>query len=122
MIRILVVDDSAAVRLGLLALFSSQRDLEVCGEAGDGVTGVLLAVATSPDVVVMDLSMPGLDGLEATRQILAAAPQVRVVVLTGRSRSRSQRTALAAGATRFVVKGEPPETVLAAVRAADAGA
>ncbi|KQU68847.1 hypothetical protein ASD62_02370 [Phycicoccus sp. Root563] len=117
-IRVLVVDDSAPVRLGLLALFASQHDLVVCGDARDGHAGVLMATTTSPDVVVMDLSMPGLDGLEATRQILEAAPHVRVVVLTGRSRARSEKAALEAGATVFVMKGDGPESLLAAVRAA----
>ncbi len=116
MIRVLVVDDSTPVRLGLLALFGGQRDLEVCGCASDGLAGVAMATQTSPDVVVMDLSMPGLDGLEATRRIVGADPRTRVVVLTARSRSTAEREALAAGAARFVMKGDAPDDLLAAVR------
>ncbi|MGA8979090.1 MAG: response regulator transcription factor [Pedococcus sp.] len=117
MIKVLVVDDSTPVRLGLLTLFRAQRDIEVCGGAADGPEGVRMAQQTSPDVVVMDLSMPGLDGFEATRQIVRTSPRTRVVVLTGWSRSMAERAAFLAGADQFVLKGDPPDSLLAAVRA-----
>lgn len=119
MLRVLIVDDSRLIRLALRSLFEMQSDLEVCGCAASGRGGVTMALKTVPDVVVMDLSMPDIDGFEATRQIVAVCPRIRVVVLSSRAGRSWESAALADGATRCVVKDGSPQAVLTAVR--DAG-
>ncbi len=115
--RVLIVDDSELVRLGLQSLVEMQGDLEWCGSAASGRAGVQMAIETRPDVVVMDLSMPDVDGVEATRQILDSSPRSRVVMLTGHSTPSSEKAALAAGVKRYLLKGAPPDAVLEAIRA-----
>lgn len=116
--RVLLVDDHALVRGGLRAVLASTDDCEVVGEAATGEGAVLLAPELRPDVVVMDLSMPGAGGVEATRQVRALLPDVRVLVLTTFSDDHRVRAALAAGATGYLLKDAAPEDVVAAVRAA----
>lgn len=118
MVRILIVDDVQILRIGLASLFTLEPDLDVCGSVGSGEQGVEVAQRTHPDVVLMDLRLPGIDGLEATRRIVEELPDTRVVVLTGESSPESRRAALEAGATAFVVKDAVPSTVLDAVRSA----
>ena len=118
MIRVLVVDDHAVVRQGLAQLLGSADDVEVVGSAGDGGEAVELVASASPDVVLMDLSMPGVDGVEATRRIGDGA---RVVVLTSFADERRIVDALDAGACGYILKDATPDEVLAAVRAAAAG-
>jgi DNA-binding NarL/FixJ family response regulator len=119
--RVLLVDDHRLVRAGLRSLLSSAADIEVVGEAEDGARALELAAATSPDVVLMDLSMPVLDGVAATRQLVADRPDVRVVVLTSFSDRDRVRDALRAGAIGYVLKDCTPEELLSAVRAAAQG-
>ena len=127
-VRILIADDQALVRAGLATLLDSQPGLTVVGQAGTGEEAVHLARKVAPDVVLMDIRMPVLDGLAATRRILSApaapgARQVRVVVLTTYDLDEYVYEALRAGASGFLLKHAPPEELLLGVRAAaDGGA
>jgi DNA-binding NarL/FixJ family response regulator len=121
MIRVLIVDDHAVVRRGLEQLIASAADLELVGAAADGEDAVRLAEQFTPDVVLMDLSMPVLDGVEATRRIVAASPGVHVVVLTSFDDQRRILDALGAGATGYLLKDAEPDEVLAAIRTAVEG-
>jgi DNA-binding NarL/FixJ family response regulator len=124
-VRILVADDHALVRAGLVLLLSSQPGLEVVGEATDGFDAVVQTRTLKPDVVLMDIRMPGMDGLEATRRITseAAVAAPRVVVLTTYDLDEYVYEALRAGSCGFLLKHAPPEELLLGVRAAaDGGA
>ncbi|MET0999138.1 MAG: response regulator transcription factor [Marmoricola sp.] len=121
MTRVLLVDDHAMVRTGIAALLAVTDDLEVVGQAADGAAAVAAVPDCAPDVVLMDLSMPGVDGVEATRRILAEHPEVRVVVLTSFSDRDRVSDALAAGAVGYQLKDCEPADLLAAVRTAAAG-
>ncbi|MFD3663184.1 response regulator [Streptomyces sp. NPDC058659] len=116
MIRILVVDDQQLVRMGLRMLFEQAQDIEIQGEADNGAEAVRLAERLTPDVVLMDLRMPGMDGITATRRILAARPATRVVALTTFDDDDHLYPVLAAGACGFLVKDTPPTELLDAVR------
>jgi DNA-binding NarL/FixJ family response regulator len=118
MIRVLVVDDQALVRAGFRALLSAEPDIEVVGEAGDGATAVALAARQRPDVVLMDIRMPGIDGIEATRRIASetAMASVRVVILTTFETDEHVFDALRAGASGFLVKDTDPAELIRAVR------
>jgi DNA-binding NarL/FixJ family response regulator len=120
-IAVVVVDDHAMVRAGLRALLDASDDITVVGEASDGRGAVEAAVATDPDVVLMDLSMPVMDGVQATREVLAAVPGTSVVVLTSFSDRQRVSEALDAGAVGYQLKDCEPADLLAAVRAAAAG-
>jgi DNA-binding NarL/FixJ family response regulator len=120
-IRVLVVDDHQLVRAGLIILLEAAADIQVAGEAADGQQAIEAAAATSPDVVLMDLSMPVLDGVAATRVLLAERPDTRVVALTSFSDRQRVTDILAAGATGYVLKDCHPDDLLAAVRAAADG-
>jgi len=122
MIRVLVVDDQALVRGGLRMILDAQSDIDVVGEAADGHEAVDQARELAPDIVLMDIRMPGLDGLEATRRVLGgAAPVPKVVVLTTFDSDEYVYEAIRAGATGFLLKTTPPEQLVADVRAAMAG-
>ena len=121
MIRVLVVDDHHLVRAGLITLLEAAADIQVAGEAADGQQAIEAAAATAPDVVLMDLSMPVLDGVAATRLLLAERPDTRVVALTSFSDRQRVTDILAAGATGYVLKDCRPDDLLAAVRAAADG-
>jgi len=120
-IRVLVVDDHPLVRQGLRSLVDQAEGIVVVEEAADGERGVAAAALHRPDVVLMDLSMPGIGGVEATRRVVAADPSVHVVVLTSVPDASSVREALAAGAVGYLLKDAEPATVVAGVRAAAAG-
>jgi DNA-binding NarL/FixJ family response regulator len=120
-IRVLVVDDHQLVRAGLMTLLEAAADIQVAGEAADGRQALAAAKAASPDVVLMDLSMPVLDGVAATRLLLAELPRTRVVALTSFSDRQRVTDVLAAGATGYVLKDSRPDDLLAAVRAAADG-
>ena len=120
-IRLLVVDDHPVVRSGIVGMLCGEEDLDVAGQAADGAAAVELAVELAPDVVLMDLRMPGLDGVEATRRILAAPAPPRVVVLTTYDTDGDILPAVEAGAIGYLLKDSPREDILAAVRAAAAG-
>ena len=119
-VRVLLVDDHALVRAGLIALIDSADDLVVVGEAADGQQAVDLTASTEPDVVLMDLSMPVLDGIAATRQIVTHRPGTQVLVLTSFSDRARVRDALAAGAIGYLLKDSTPQEVLNGIRAAAA--
>jgi DNA-binding NarL/FixJ family response regulator len=121
MIRVMIVDDHAVVRRGLEQLVASAADLEVAGSAADGEAAVRMAAECVPDVILMDLSMPLLDGVEATRRIVADRPGVPVVVLTSFDDQRRILDALGAGATGYLLKDAEPDAVLAAIRTAVEG-
>lgn len=121
MIRVLVADDHAIVRSGLEKLLSTAPDIELVEVVEDGSQAVEAAARLSPDVILMDLSMPGVDGVEATRQITGANPDARVVVLTSFSDNRRILDALQAGAIGYLLKHAAPDELLGAVRAAAGG-
>ncbi len=121
MIRVLLVDDHRLVRAGLTSLLNAATDVEVVGEAADGAEAFTVAAAVEADVVLMDLSMPVMDGVTATRRLLAEQPTLRVVVLTSFADQARVRDALAAGAIGYVLKDCLPEELLAAVRSAAKG-
>ena len=120
-IRVLLVDDQSLVRAGFRMVIDSQPDLEVVGEAADGLDGVRQARALHPDVVVMDVRMPVLDGIEATRRLAALDPAPRVVVLTTFDLDENALAAIRAGASAFLLKDARPEEMLAALRTVHAG-
>jgi DNA-binding NarL/FixJ family response regulator len=118
---VLVVDDQAMVRAGFRLLLADEEDIEVVAEASNGLEAVTEAARTSPHVVLMDIRMPELDGLEATRRILAADPESRVLILTTFDLDEYVYRALQAGASGFVLKDDPPEQLIAAVRTVAGG-
>lgn len=120
MITVLVVDDHAVVRAGLAQLLAGADDLEVVGTAGDGAEAVELARELTPDVVLMDLQMPGMDGVEATRRVVADG-LAQVLVLTSYSDAERIVAALAAGAVGYLLKDAEPDDVLAGIRAVARG-
>ncbi len=121
MIRVLLVDDQQLIRAGLRMLCDAQPDLEVVGEAGNGRDAVTLTARLAPDVVVMDLRMPGVDGITATGRILADRPGTRVLVLTTFGDDDHLYPALTAGACGFLLKDAPPAELLDGIRRAAAG-
>ncbi|MCC7362119.1 MAG: response regulator transcription factor [Anaerolineales bacterium] len=114
-IRVLIADDHPVFRFGLKALLGAAPDLEVTGEAADGEQAVALAANLQPDVVVMDLNMPGLSGLEATRQILQTSPHIGILVVTMFD-DDSVFAAMQAGARGYLLKGTEPEATVRAIR------
>jgi DNA-binding NarL/FixJ family response regulator len=120
-IRVLIADDQILVRAGVRMLLQANSDMEVVGEADDGAEAVRLAERHLPDVILMDLRMPRVDGLEAIRRVLAARPGARIVVLTTFAEDANVYAALRAGAVGFLVKDDEPERMVDAVRRAHAG-
>jgi DNA-binding NarL/FixJ family response regulator len=120
-IRVVLVDDQQMVRAGFRMVIDSQPDLTVVGEAGDGASAVELLRRTPADVVLMDVRMPGTDGIEATRQVTAVPDPPRVVVLTTFDLDEYVVAAIGAGASGFLLKDAAPEDMLAAVRTVHAG-
>ena len=120
-IRVLVADDQSMVRAGFRMLLSGEEDIEVVAEARNGLEAVEKAARFEPAVVLMDIRMPELDGLQATRRILAADPAARILVLTTFGLDEYVFEALSAGASGFVLKDDPPEQLIAAVRTVAAG-
>ncbi len=120
-VRVVLVDDHAIVRGGLVQLLDAAEGLEVVGEAADGAEAVDVVRATRPDVVLMDLQMPGVDGVTATRRILADHPDTQVLVLTSFSDAERIVAALDAGAVGYLLKDADPDDVIAGVRAVSRG-
>jgi DNA-binding NarL/FixJ family response regulator len=125
-IRVALVDDQALFRAGIRMLVSSQPDLQFVGEAGNGLEGIALAASSQPDVILMDIRMPIMDGIESTRQLLAAAVarggrQPRVIVLTTFDLDEAAARAIRGGASGFVLKDADPEFLLAAIRTVHSG-
>lgn len=121
MIRILVADDHPIVRAGLVGIFDDEPDIDVVAEAGDGAEAIARALATTPAVVVMDLRMPGTDGVAATRQILAALPKTRVLVVTTYDSDDAIIGAIEAGASGYLLKTASGGELVEAVRRVAAG-
>ena len=119
--RVLLVDDHELMRDGLRTLFAQDVEFEVVGEAEDARTAVELAAASRPDLVIMDVSLPDLSGIEATRQVLGQAPEVKVVALSVHADQEYVAGMLQAGASGYVLKGAAASELLQAVRAALAG-
>lgn len=120
-LRVLIADDHPVVRGGLRALIETLEGLEVAGEAGDGETAVREAQLLRPDVVLMDVRMPGIDGVEATRRIRAAVPETAVLILTMYDDDATVFTAMQAGARGYLLKGAGQEEIVAAIRAVVTG-
>jgi DNA-binding NarL/FixJ family response regulator len=120
-IRVLLVDDQSLLRLGFRMVLEAQPDIEVIGEAGDGAQAVAMTRSLHPDVVLMDVRMPVLDGIQATRQIVAAGSAARILVLTTFNLDEYVFAALRAGASGFLLKDVPPADLLTGIRAVAAG-
>lgn len=121
MIRVVVADDHPIVRAGLVALLQDTDDVEVVGQASDGEGAVATALAERPDIVLMDLRMPGCTGDEATARILARAPDVRVLILTTYESDDQILAAIEAGASGYLLKAAPESEILAGLRATARG-
>ena len=122
MIRVLLVDDQAAVRHGLRLRLRVEPDVAVIGEAGDGATALELARKLDPDVVLMDVELPGMDGIAATTALRAAVPRTAVVILSLHDDAATRGRATAAGAVAFVTKHRMGDALLAAIQRAAGGA
>lgn len=120
-VRVIVAEDQALVRAGLVTILRTDRNIEVVGEAADGEAATALARSQEPDIALLDVRMPVMDGLAATRQIIAHTPSTRVVVLTTFGQDDVVLEALRSGASGFMLKDARPEELLAAVHAVAAG-
>ena len=120
-IQVLLVDDQSLLRLGFRMVLEAQPDIEVVGEAGDGAQAVVMTRSLHPDVVLMDVRMPVLDGIQATRQIVASGSTARILVLTTFNLDEYVFAALRAGASGFLLKDVPPADLLTGIRAVAAG-
>jgi DNA-binding NarL/FixJ family response regulator len=121
MIRVLLVDDQSLLRMGFRLILEAEPDIEVVGEAGDGAAGVGMTSALRPDVVLMDVRMPGTDGIAATRSITAADPAIKVLILTTFDLDEYVFAGLKAGASGFLLKDAPPAELLTAIRTVAGG-
>jgi DNA-binding NarL/FixJ family response regulator len=121
MIRVVVADDQELVRAGLSAILSAERDMQIAGTAADGAEAVGLIQTVKPDVALMDIRMPEVDGLEATRRLVAAGVETRILILTTFGTDANVIEALCAGASGFLLKDAPRGSLLASIRAVAAG-
>ena len=119
--RIMLVDDQSLLRMGFRMVLEAEDDFTVVAEAGDGATAVRLAASMQPDVILMDVRMPGVDGIEATRLITAAHPQIRIIILTTFDLDEYAFGGLKAGARGFLLKDAQPSELTAAIRAVASG-
>jgi DNA-binding NarL/FixJ family response regulator len=120
-IRVLLVDDQSLLRMGFRMILEAEADITVVGEASDGAAGISMTAALRPDVVLMDVRMPGVDGIEATAAITAAAESARVLILTTYDLDHYVYAGLRAGASGFLLKDAPPADLLAAIRTVAGG-
>ena len=120
-IRLMVADDQALFRIALVDLLNKDPRMKVIAHVGDGLLAVERAIETEPDVVLMDIRMPGIDGVEATRRIRAARPNTRILILTAFETDRHVLQALQAGANAYVLKDSQPETLITSILAVHAG-
>ncbi|HEY9787949.1 MAG TPA: response regulator transcription factor [Candidatus Obscuribacterales bacterium] len=121
MIRVMIVDDQSLVRQGLISLLSQEGDIEIVGEAGNGSEAISLLDSLRPDVILMDMRMPALDGVAATREILKRQPAMRIIVLTTFDDDEYIFESLKAGALGYLLKDSEPEIVANAIRAVHKG-
>jgi DNA-binding NarL/FixJ family response regulator len=120
-IRVLLADDQALLRHGFAMIVGAEPDMQIVGEAADGAEAVALAGALGPDVVLMDIRMPGLDGIEATRRITSGQPEVKIIILTTFDLDEYAFEGLRAGASGFLLKNARPDDLLRGIRAVAAG-
>lgn len=120
-IRVVIADDDSLIRAGLRVVLDTDPDITIVGEAGDGLEAVARSAALAPDVVLMDVRMPGIDGIEATRRLIASHPDIKVLVLTTFQHDEYVWGALRAGASGFLLKRATPERLMDAVRVIAAG-
>jgi DNA-binding NarL/FixJ family response regulator len=120
-IRVLLVDDQALLRMGFRLILETEPDIEVAGEAADGTAGVAMAAALHPDVVLMDVRMPGMDGIDATAAITAAGRDSKVIILTTFDLDEYVFAGLKAGASGFLLKDAPPADLITAIRSVASG-
>jgi DNA-binding NarL/FixJ family response regulator len=120
-VRVLIADDDDLMRAGLIAVFSSDETIDVVGEAGDGRGAIIRARELRPDVVLMDVRMPNLDGIAATRDVLAVSPELKVIILTTFEQDDYIFGALRVGASGFLLKRTRPEDLIAAIHTVAAG-
>jgi DNA-binding NarL/FixJ family response regulator len=120
-IRVLLVDDQALLRMGFRLILETEPDIEVAGEAADGTAGVAMAAALHPDVVLMDVRMPGMDGIDATAAITAAGQDSKVIILTTFDLDEYVFAGLKAGASGFLLKDAPPADLITAIRSVASG-
>src|ERR1700739_4222450 len=121
MIRVLLADDQALLRMGFRLILDGEADIEVVGEADNGATAIGMARTLRPDVVLMDVRMPGTDGIQATAAVTAAFPATRVLILTTYDLDEYVLAGLKAGASGFLLKDAPPEELLTAIRTVAGG-
>jgi DNA-binding NarL/FixJ family response regulator len=121
MIRLLLVDDQALLRMGFRLILEAEPDIEVVGEASDGAAAISMSRALHPDVVLMDVRMPGMNGIQATAEVTAACPATRVLILTTYDLDEYVFAGLKAGASGFLLKDAPPEELLTAIRTVASG-
>lgn len=121
-LRILIVEDDPMMQLGLEQSLSAQPQFQIIGQAEDGYAGVAAALSLKPDLVVMDIGLPGLDGIAATQQIKTALPEVHVVMLTSHTTETEVIAALSSGADAYCIKGASVDRLLSAIAAAQEGA
>jgi DNA-binding NarL/FixJ family response regulator len=121
MIRVLLADDQALLRMGFRMILEAQPDIEVAGEASDGAAAIAMTRALHPDIVLMDVRMPGMDGIAATEAVRTAFPDTRVLILTTYDLDEYVFAGLKAGASGFLLKDAPPEELLTAIRTVAGG-
>lgn len=114
-VRVLIADDNALMRQGIRALLEARLDWKVVGEAANGKEAVEKAMQLKPDIALLDISMPELDGVEATREIVKVVPGIEVVILTMDESEKTLRAAVAAGARAYLLKSDPPSDLVAAI-------
>ncbi len=120
-IRVMLVDDHEVVRLGIAGALEAEPDISIVAQAGDGESSVQMATVMQPDVVLMDILLPGIDGIEACRQIKEASPRTCVVMLTSHTKQEAVLAAIMAGACGYLLKNTAPRAIVSAIRSAAAG-
>ncbi len=122
MIRVLLVEDHVLVRMGLSLLLEKSSNISLIGEAEDGIQGVSMAKELNPDVILMDIGLPGIDGIRATRKIKETNPNIKVLIFTSRDSEKDVFEAFGAGADGYIMKGASPEQTISAIETVNSGA
>ena len=120
-IRVMLVDDYEVVRLSIAGVLEAEPDISIVAQAGDGESSVQMATVMQPDVVLMDVLLPGIDGIEACRRVKEASPRTSVVMLTSRTRQEAVLAAIMAGASGYLLKNTAPRAIVSAIRSSAAG-